>query len=128
MKRSSVVGTNGSSALDDIRTSYGTFIARLLDPVVGRIEARIADWVQIPPSHQEDMQVRRRRGRGLQGADSPLISGEYAGRVGGRKEGGRGREASPGSWCQSPRAFSVLHDRLYYYAYFDLKNWLVFLH
>ena len=64
VKRSSVVGTNGSSALDDIRTSYGTFIARLLDPVVGRIEARIADWVQIPPSHQEDMQVGGEAGGG----------------------------------------------------------------
>ena len=78
MKRSSVVGTNGSSALDDIRTSYGTFIARLLDPVVGRIEARIADWVQIPPSHQEDMQVGGeggRTGKGGREALKVLVSG-----------------------------------------------------
>lgn len=30
MKRSSVVGTNGSSVLDTIRTSYGTFIRYVL--------------------------------------------------------------------------------------------------
>eukprot|EP00195_Chlamydomonas_chlamydogama_P013578 CAMPEP_0202891606 /NCGR_PEP_ID=MMETSP1392-20130828/1619_1 /ASSEMBLY_ACC=CAM_ASM_000868 /TAXON_ID=225041 /ORGANISM="Chlamydomonas chlamydogama, Strain SAG 11-48b" /LENGTH=352 /DNA_ID=CAMNT_0049575405 /DNA_START=201 /DNA_END=1259 /DNA_ORIENTATION=+ len=59
MRRSTVVGQNGSSALDDIRTSYGTFIRRLADPVLEAVEYRVADWVRLPPVHQEDMQVLR---------------------------------------------------------------------
>ncbi|GAX75294.1 hypothetical protein CEUSTIGMA_g2739.t1 [Chlamydomonas eustigma] len=59
MKRSGVVGTNGSSAYDEIRTSYGTFLRRLVDPVVSKIEARVAAWVRVPTVHQEDLQVLR---------------------------------------------------------------------
>uniref|UniRef100_A0A7S0WXR7 Fe2OG dioxygenase domain-containing protein n=1 Tax=Chlamydomonas leiostraca TaxID=1034604 RepID=A0A7S0WXR7_9CHLO len=59
MKRSSVVGQNGSSVLDPIRTSYGTFIRRLHDPTIARVMERVAQWVHLPPVHAEDMQVLR---------------------------------------------------------------------
>jgi len=59
MRRSTVVGANGSSVLDDYRTSYGTFIKRKTDPVVEAIEERVAAWAKIPPVHAEDMQVLR---------------------------------------------------------------------
>ncbi|PNW83828.1 hypothetical protein CHLRE_04g217931v5 [Chlamydomonas reinhardtii] len=59
MKRSSVVGTNGSSVLDTIRTSYGTFIRRRHDPVVERVLRRVAAWTKAPPENQEDLQVLR---------------------------------------------------------------------
>lgn len=57
MKRSTVVGANGSSVTDNIRTSYGTFIARLHDPVITDVERRVALWTKLNISHQEDMQV-----------------------------------------------------------------------
>eukprot|EP00775_Hariotina_reticulata_P005585 gene5585-5824_t len=59
MKRSTVVGVNGSSVLDDYRTSYGTFIKRKADKMIEDIELRVARWAQIPPIHTEDMQVLR---------------------------------------------------------------------
>jgi len=59
MRRSTVVGPNGTTVLDDYRTSYGTFIKRKFDPVITRIENRIAEWTKIPAVHQEDMQVLR---------------------------------------------------------------------
>lgn len=57
MKRSTVVGHNASSVLDDIRTSYGTFIKRLQDTVIERVEEKVANWTRLPISHQEDLQV-----------------------------------------------------------------------
>ena len=57
MKRSTVVGVNDSAALDPIRTSYGTFLPRLMDPVMSEVQQRVADWVRVPLVHQEDMQV-----------------------------------------------------------------------
>ncbi|KAL6755211.1 hypothetical protein V8C86DRAFT_2682598 [Haematococcus lacustris] len=59
MRRSSVVGPNGSAVLDPVRTSYGTFIPRNQDAVVAGIEERLATWLMVPPTHQEDMQVLR---------------------------------------------------------------------
>ncbi|GIL84045.1 hypothetical protein Vretimale_11080 [Volvox reticuliferus] len=59
MKRSSVVGQNGSSVLDTIRTSYGTFIRRRHDPVIERVLHRVAAWTKAPPENQEDLQVLR---------------------------------------------------------------------
>ena len=34
MKRSTVVGSKGDSVVDNYRTSYGTFIKRLHDPII----------------------------------------------------------------------------------------------
>jgi len=59
MKRSTVVGFQGQNEENSIRTSYGTFISRLHDPVITDIEERIATWTHLNVSHQEDMQVLR---------------------------------------------------------------------
>jgi hypothetical protein len=59
MKRSTVVGSDGSSVLDQIRTSYGTFLQRLQDPIIAAIEDRVARWSQLNISHQEDTQILR---------------------------------------------------------------------
>lgn len=59
MKRSTVVGLNGENEENNVRTSYGTFISRLHDPVITGIEERIAKWTHLNVSHQEDMQVLR---------------------------------------------------------------------
>lgn len=59
MRRSTVVGANGSSVLDEYRTSFGSFVKRQSDPVVSAITNRIAEWTKLPEIHQEDMQVLR---------------------------------------------------------------------
>ncbi|GFR51271.1 hypothetical protein Agub_g13579 [Astrephomene gubernaculifera] len=59
MKRSTVVGNKNEGVVDEIRTSYGTFLRRNQDPVIAAIEQRLAIWTQLPPSYQEDMQVLR---------------------------------------------------------------------
>lgn len=59
MKRSTVVGAHNEGVVDQIRTSAGTFLTRNQDEVIKRIEMRLAVWVGLPPSHQEDMQVLR---------------------------------------------------------------------
>ena len=59
MKKSTVVGPDGSSTLDPYRTSYGVFLSRLQDPILRSIEDRVAKWVNIPTIHQEDIQVLR---------------------------------------------------------------------
>jgi len=59
MVRSQVSGANGEGVIDEIRTSYGTFISRLTDPIIERIEKRISVFTHIPVSHQEDIQVLR---------------------------------------------------------------------
>lgn len=59
MRRSKVVAKDGGSETHSIRTSYGTFLRRLVDPVVEAIEYRVANWTQIPIEHQEDIQVLR---------------------------------------------------------------------
>ena len=58
MKRSTVVDhKTGGSVIDEYRTSFGMFIMRRQDPIVERIERRIATWTQLPVEHQEDIQV-----------------------------------------------------------------------
>jgi hypothetical protein len=42
-----------------VRTSYGMFIPRYQDPIIGNVQERIAKWSGVPVSHQEDMQVLR---------------------------------------------------------------------
>lgn len=59
MKRSTVVGKGGQSTEDNVRTSYGTFLRRLHDPVVRDVEQRLAIWTHLNISHQEDMQILR---------------------------------------------------------------------
>ncbi|KAL3148525.1 hypothetical protein ABBQ38_013963 [Trebouxia sp. C0009 RCD-2024] len=59
MKRSTVVGKGGQGTQDEIRTSYGTFLRRLHDPVVHDVELRLAKWSHLNISHQEDMQILR---------------------------------------------------------------------
>ncbi|KIZ06710.1 hypothetical protein MNEG_1236 [Monoraphidium neglectum] len=59
MKRSTVVGPDGSSLEDDYRTSYGTFIKRRQDEIISRVEARVASWAHLPEDHSEDLQVLR---------------------------------------------------------------------
>jgi hypothetical protein len=44
MRRSTVVGGDGRSVTDPIRTSYGAFLTRASDPVLARVEARLAAW------------------------------------------------------------------------------------
>ena len=58
MRRSTVVGPNGTSVTDNIRTRYGTFLTRMQDPIVEKIENRLTAWTHLPLVHQEDMQVR----------------------------------------------------------------------
>ncbi|GJP46121.1 hypothetical protein CLOM_g5444 [Closterium sp. NIES-68] len=57
MERSTVVGQGGKSVVDTIRTSNGCFIDKYKDPVIKRIEERIADWTFLPLVNQEAMQV-----------------------------------------------------------------------
>lgn len=57
MKRSSVVGKDGSGAIDSVRTSFGMFVPRMRDDTVARIEQRIAAWSNTTVVQQEDMQV-----------------------------------------------------------------------
>ena len=58
MRRSTVVGEDGRSVRDAIRTSYGTFLTRASDPVLERIEGRLAAFTHLPAVNQEDLQVR----------------------------------------------------------------------
>jgi hypothetical protein len=58
MKRSTVVGGRTDSVVDEIRTSYGTFLNRLSSPAVEILEKKLANWTQLPVVHQEDVQVR----------------------------------------------------------------------
>jgi prolyl 4-hydroxylase len=59
MRRSTVVGSNGDSVVDSVRTSYGTFIPRYQTPIIGKIEERIATWTKLNVSNQEDIQILR---------------------------------------------------------------------
>ena len=59
LKRSTVVGKKESSnVVDNIRTSYGTFLNRLSSPTVEVLEKKLANWTQLPIIHQEDIQAR----------------------------------------------------------------------
>ncbi|KAG2495663.1 hypothetical protein HYH03_006263 [Edaphochlamys debaryana] len=57
MQRSEVGGE--TAYINNIRTSYGTFLRRNYDPIIAAIEERVAIWSHFPVSHQEDMQVLR---------------------------------------------------------------------
>lgn len=57
MRRSTVVGEDGRSVEDSIRTSYGTFLTRASNPVLARIEHRLAAFTHLPADNQEDLQV-----------------------------------------------------------------------
>jgi prolyl 4-hydroxylase len=58
--RSLVAGRDGSDVQSDWRTSYGAFITPFRDdPVVKRIEQRIAEWTHIPVENGEVMYFLR---------------------------------------------------------------------
>jgi hypothetical protein len=58
MRKSTVIGPEGKSVEDRIRTSYGTFLQRKRDKVIENIEKRLAAWTHLPLVYQEDLQVR----------------------------------------------------------------------
>lgn len=55
MKRSKVKG----DIIVKSRTSYGTYLQRLLDSTITRIEERVSSWTHVPMVHQENIQVLR---------------------------------------------------------------------
>jgi len=58
MQRSSVVSNNdGSSVLDNIRTSSGTFITHGEDGVIDAVLRRVAEFSMLPTEHQEALQI-----------------------------------------------------------------------
>lgn len=59
MQRSTVVGDGSGGVVNDIRTSYGTFLRRMQDDVVTGMERRLALWTHLNVSHQEDVQILR---------------------------------------------------------------------
>ncbi|CAI6011815.1 unnamed protein product [Closterium sp. NIES-65] len=60
LERSEVVAREGEgSNVDDVRTSFGTFLDYQQDDVIKRIEQRIAAWTFLPVENQEAMQVLR---------------------------------------------------------------------
>jgi prolyl 4-hydroxylase len=59
MRRSTVVGANGDSVVDNVRTSYGTFLPRYSTETIGKIEERISTWTKLNVSNQEDIQILR---------------------------------------------------------------------
>ncbi|KAI8475354.1 MAG: hypothetical protein J3K34DRAFT_404626 [Monoraphidium minutum] len=59
LRRSTVISHSGKSVEDSYRTSYGTFLKRLSDPVVAAVDARVADWARVPVVNGEDMQILR---------------------------------------------------------------------
>lgn len=59
MARSTVVGENGSYVQDSVRTSYGSFLSRLHDPIIAGVQRRVAAWTRLNITHQEDMQILR---------------------------------------------------------------------
>lgn len=57
LERSTVVGDKGNSVESSVRTSKGTFIERLADPIVKRIEERISRLTMVPVENGEDIQL-----------------------------------------------------------------------
>ena len=49
----------GGEKLDDIRTSFGTFLARGETDVIRRVELRVAEWAQVPEENAEQLQILR---------------------------------------------------------------------
>ena len=50
----------GGEKLDDIRTSFGTFLRKGETDVIAAIERRVAEWSQVPLANQEQLQILRR--------------------------------------------------------------------
>ncbi len=50
----------GGEKLDDIRTSFGTFLSRGETPVIAAVERRVAAWAQVPEQNAENLQILRR--------------------------------------------------------------------
>eukprot|EP00803_Ostreobium_quekettii_P005044 evm.model.scf_116.6 EVM.evm.TU.scf_116.6 scf_116:58160-64021(-) len=59
LKKSVVYDAKGQLIVDNIRTSYGTFLRRRHDPVVRNISERAARITHTPAVYQEDLQVLR---------------------------------------------------------------------
>ncbi|GJP61074.1 hypothetical protein CLOP_g18281 [Closterium sp. NIES-67] len=60
LERSEVVAREGEGTnVDDVRTSFGTFLDYQQDDVIKAIEQRIATWTFLPVENQEAMQVLR---------------------------------------------------------------------
>lgn len=60
LKRSAVADNNsGKSTLSEVRTSSGAFISKAKDPIVDRIEEKLALWTFLPKENGEDIQVLR---------------------------------------------------------------------
>jgi hypothetical protein len=53
----------GGEKLDDIRTSFGTFLARGETDVIRQVELRVAEWAQVPEENAEQLQILRCVGR-----------------------------------------------------------------
>ncbi|CAN6213422.1 unnamed protein product [Urochloa humidicola] len=50
---------SGKSVMSEVRTSSGTFLDKRQDPVVSRIEKRIAAWTFLPEENAENIQILR---------------------------------------------------------------------
>lgn len=61
MKRSMVYG-GGNGGVYSERSSLGTFLWRMQDPVIAGIQNKVAQWTGIPSSHQEMIQVELHHG------------------------------------------------------------------
>ncbi|ERN07494.1 hypothetical protein AMTRI_Chr12g275520 [Amborella trichopoda] len=60
LKHSAVADNiSGKSKLSEVRTSSGMFIRKGKDPIVARIEDKIAAWTFLPKENGEDLQVLR---------------------------------------------------------------------
>eukprot|EP00803_Ostreobium_quekettii_P011081 evm.model.scf_170.5 EVM.evm.TU.scf_170.5 scf_170:99888-110092(-) len=60
MKRSLVVSSSGDNGeVSDYRSSYGTFLNRMQDPILTRVERRLSEWTHLPMINQEDVQILR---------------------------------------------------------------------
>ena len=57
MARSSVVSASGAGAIDEIRTSTGTFLAPSATPTLDAIERRVATLTMLPLENQEALQI-----------------------------------------------------------------------
>ena len=52
-------GAPDAPSIHEVRTSYGTFLPRLRDPVLAAVERRLAAWSHLDVSHQEEAQILR---------------------------------------------------------------------
>uniref|UniRef100_A0A0E0LI55 procollagen-proline 4-dioxygenase n=1 Tax=Oryza punctata TaxID=4537 RepID=A0A0E0LI55_ORYPU len=60
MQRSMVADNkSGKSVMSEVRTSSGMFLDKRQDPVVSRIEKRIAAWTFLPEENAENIQILR---------------------------------------------------------------------